>query len=137
MGIPDLPRLDGALISHDHYDHCDLAAFATYRDRSLPLFVAERVVDPARRHGFHNVTALKPWEEAGAGGVIVTATPAKHGVYEVTFVLRSGPEAVYFAGDTMLIPNSARFPRGWATSPWPCCPSTAFTSAPRTTCTSS
>lgn len=75
VGIPDLPRLDGALISHDHYDHCDLAAFATYRDRSLPLFVAERVVDPARRHGFHNVTALKPWEEAGAGGVIVTATP--------------------------------------------------------------
>jgi L-ascorbate metabolism protein UlaG (beta-lactamase superfamily) len=70
-----------------------------------------RVVDPARRHGFHNVTALKPWEEAGAGGVIVTATPAKHGVYEVTFVLRSGPEAVYFAGDTMLIPELGEIPQ--------------------------
>jgi L-ascorbate metabolism protein UlaG (beta-lactamase superfamily) len=111
VGIPDLPRLDGVLISHDHYDHCDLAAFATYRDRSVPLFVAETVVDPARRHGFHNVTALKPWEEAGAGGVTVTATPAKHGVYEVTFVLRSGPEAVYFAGDTMLIPELGEIPQ--------------------------
>ena len=111
VGIADLPRLDGVLISHDHYDHCDLAAFATYRDRSVPLFVAETVVDPARRHGFHNVTALKPWEEAGAGGVTVTATPAKHGVYEVTFVLRSGPEAVYFAGDTMLIPELGEIPQ--------------------------
>jgi L-ascorbate metabolism protein UlaG (beta-lactamase superfamily) len=60
LGIPDLPRLDGVLISHDHYDHCDLAAFAAYRDRSVALFVAETVVDAARRHGFHNVTALKP-----------------------------------------------------------------------------
>ena len=33
--------------------------------------------------------------------------PAKHGVYEITFVLRAGSEAVYFAGDTMLIPELA------------------------------
>jgi len=110
MGISDLPRLDGVLISHDHYDHCDLAAFAAYRDRSVPLLVAETVVDAARRNGFHNVTALKPWEEAEAGGVTITATPAKHGVYEVIFVLRSGPQAVYFAGDTMLIPRARRDP---------------------------
>ncbi len=110
VGITDLPRLDGVLISHEHYDHCDLEAFAAYRDRSVPLFVAETVVDAARRHGFRNLTALKPWEEAEAGGTI-TATPAKHGVYEVTFVLRSGPQAVYFAGDTMLIPELSEIPR--------------------------
>src|SRR6202046_4103436 len=45
------------------------------------------------------------------GGVTITATPAKHGVYEVTFVLRSGPEAVYFAGDTMLIPELGKIPQ--------------------------
>ncbi|MEV6113907.1 hypothetical protein AB0L59_15665 [Streptomyces sp. NPDC052109] len=28
-----------------------------------------------------------------------------HGAYEVTFVPRAGCEAVYFAGDTMLIPE--------------------------------
>lgn len=48
VGIPDLPRLDGVLISHAHYDHCDLAAFAAYRDRSVPLFVAETVTGAAR-----------------------------------------------------------------------------------------
>ncbi len=100
VGIPDLPRLDAVLISHDHYDHCDLEAFVAYRDQSVPLFVAGTVVEVARKPGFTNVTALKPWEEAAAGGVTITATPAKRGVYEVTFVLRSGPQAVYFADDT-------------------------------------
>jgi L-ascorbate metabolism protein UlaG (beta-lactamase superfamily) len=54
---------------------------------------------------------LAPWQEVEAGGVTITATPAKHGVYEVTFVLRSGPEAVYFAGDTMLIPELGEIPQ--------------------------
>ena len=111
LGIGDLPRLDGVLISHEHYDHCDLDAFAAYRDRSVPLFVAETVVPLARAHGFTDVTALRPWEQAEVGGVTITATPGKHGVYEVTFVLRAGSDAVYFAGDTMLIPELAEIPK--------------------------
>ena len=111
IDIPDLPRLDGVLISHEHYDHCDLDAFAAYRDLAVPLFVAETVVGPARAHGFTNVTALAPWEEAEVGPVTITAAPAQHGVYEVTFVLRAGSDAVYFAGDTMLIPELAEIPK--------------------------
>jgi len=111
LSVADLPRLDGVLISHEHYDHCDLEAFAAYRDHSVPLFVAETVVGAARKHGFTNVTALAPWEQAELGGVTITATPAKHGVYEVTFVLRAGSDAVYFAGDTMLIPELFEIPK--------------------------
>src|ERR1700678_2215255 len=111
VGIADLPRLDGVLITHEHYDHCDLEAFAAYRDQSVPLFVAETVVDVARKHGFTDVTGLAPWQAAEVGGAPITPTPPKHGVYEVTFVLRSGPEAVYFAGDTMLIPELAEIPQ--------------------------
>lgn len=111
LGVPDLPRLDGVLISHAHYDHCDLDAFAAYRDHDVPLFVAGTVVESARRHGFTDVNGLAPWQEAEIGGVTVTATPAEHGVPEVTFVLRSGSEAVYFAGDTLLIPELAEIPQ--------------------------
>ena len=111
LGIADLPRLDGVLISHEHYDHCDLEAFAAYRDQSVPLFTAETVAEVARKHGFGNVTALAPWQEAEVGGVTITAAPAKHGVYEVTFVLRAGSDAVYFAGDTMLIPELSDIPQ--------------------------
>jgi L-ascorbate metabolism protein UlaG (beta-lactamase superfamily) len=98
------------LISHAHYDHCDLAAFTAYRDHSVPLFVAETVTSAARRHGFTNVTALRPWQDVRIGGVNITATTAKPGVYEITFVLRSRPDAVYFAGDTMLIPELSQIP---------------------------
>ncbi|MFG2526132.1 MBL fold metallo-hydrolase [Streptomyces sp. NPDC048527] len=85
IGIPDLPRLDCVLISHEHYDHCDLDAFVAYLDRgeTVPLLVAATVVDAAR----------------------------KHGVYEATFVLRAISDAVYFAGDTMLIPELAEIPK--------------------------
>jgi L-ascorbate metabolism protein UlaG (beta-lactamase superfamily) len=98
------------LISHAHYDHCDLAAFTAYRDREVPLFVAETVTGGARTHGFSKLTALAPWQGVETGGVTITATPARHGVYEVTFVLRSGSDAVYFAGDTMLIPELGQIP---------------------------
>jgi L-ascorbate metabolism protein UlaG (beta-lactamase superfamily) len=111
VGIADLPRLDAVLISHEHYDHCDLETFATYRDQSVPLFVAGTVTETASKHGFTNITALATWEQVTVGRVTITATPAKHGVYEVTFVLRSGTDAVYFAGDTMLIPELSQIPQ--------------------------
>lgn len=108
--IADLPPLDGVLISHAHYDHCDLKHFAAYRDHKVPLVVASTVVDEATKHGFENVAALDPWEHVDIGDVTITATPAKHAVHEVTFVLRSGSDAVYFAGDTMLIPELSEIP---------------------------
>jgi L-ascorbate metabolism protein UlaG (beta-lactamase superfamily) len=110
MSVADLPDLDGVLISHHHYDHCDLAAFAAYRDHDVPMFVAGPVAPRARRAGFTNVTPLAPWESATAGGVTITATPAKHAVYEVTFVLADGDRTVFFGGDTMLIPELRELP---------------------------
>ncbi|MGH1553206.1 MBL fold metallo-hydrolase [Streptomyces sp. L7] len=137
IGIPDLPRLDGVLISHEHYDHCDLDAFAAYRDRAVPLFVAGTVVEAARKHGFTNVAALAPWQEAEVGGVTITAAPAKHGVYEVTFVLRAGSDRRCTSPETPCSsPNWPRSPSGWGTSPSPCCPPTACTSGRPTTCRS-
>jgi L-ascorbate metabolism protein UlaG (beta-lactamase superfamily) len=37
VGIPDLPHLDGVLISHAHHDHSDLDAFAAFRDKGVPM----------------------------------------------------------------------------------------------------
>lgn len=111
LSIAELPPLDGVLISHDHYDHCDLETFTAYRDHSVPLLVAETVVEHAKRTGFANVTGMRPWDSGEIGGVTITAVPAKHGVHEITFVLRAGAEAVYFAGDTLLIPELREIPQ--------------------------
>ena len=110
IDIADLPTLDAVLISHAHYDHCDLKAFAAYRNRDVPIFAATTVIDAAHANGFSNVTGLDPWEAVDIGAATITATPAKHGVHEITFVLQAGSESVYFAGDTLYIPELDQIP---------------------------
>jgi L-ascorbate metabolism protein UlaG (beta-lactamase superfamily) len=110
VSLPDLPRLDAVLITHEHYDHCDLDTFAAYPDRDVRLVVPHSVGQMALDHGFRNVTVLEPWESTDIGDVTVTAAPGKHGVYEITFIVRGGSETVYFAGDTMVIPELSELP---------------------------
>lgn len=109
--VAELPPLDAVLITHAHYDHCDLKAFSAFRDRRVPLLVAAPVAAKASKYGFEKVTVLEPWQSADIGGVRVTAIPAKHAVFEVTFMLQGGGHTVYFAGDTMLIPELRQLPQ--------------------------
>ncbi len=108
--VADLPVLDAVLISHHHCDHCDLAAFAAYRDKNVPLIVAGPVAARARAAGFTSIRVLDPWQATAVKDLTVTAAPAKHAVYEITFVISGGGRSVYFAGDTMLIPELRTLP---------------------------
>jgi L-ascorbate metabolism protein UlaG (beta-lactamase superfamily) len=70
------------VISHEHYDHCDLDDFSRYPGNDVALVVAGPVGGLARKAGFSNVRALEPWQSARAGDLTVSAVPGKHGVYE-------------------------------------------------------
>jgi L-ascorbate metabolism protein UlaG (beta-lactamase superfamily) len=112
---PDgLPELAGVLVSHGHYDHFDLAALAAYPDRSVPFVVKRGLAAQVRQAGFTEVTEVDPWEQASVGGLRVTATPARHSVPEVSFVIEGAGRAVFFGGDTLRITEldevAARFP---------------------------
>lgn len=99
----DLPPLAGVVISHEHYDHCDLDALAEYPDRAVPFAVVPGLAARVRAAGFVNVVELAPWESTHLGPVEVIAAPASHGVPEMTFVLRADGTSVFFGADTRRI----------------------------------
>lgn len=97
VSIDSLPPLDAVLLSHDHYDHCDLPTLRRLarehpRARLLAPLGFESL---ARRAGFgpERTRLFDWWESAalpasdggrpegdrmGASGLVVTATPARH-----------------------------------------------------------
>lgn len=107
LGIPlsGLPRLDGVLVSHAHYDHYDMNAFQAYYDKAVPLVVKRGSAKQARTAGFTRVSELDPWETIKLGPVKITAAPAKHSVPENTYLLEAGGFTVFFGADTLLIPE--------------------------------
>ncbi|MFG1610253.1 MBL fold metallo-hydrolase [Actinoplanes sp. NPDC049265] len=107
---PDqLPPLDAIVISHEHYDHCDLDALLDLRD--VPVIGPGTVAAIAREKGWKDVRELEAWDATQVGDVTVTAAPGKHGVHEVTFVLQGGGRTVFFGGDSLLVPEMAELPQ--------------------------
>jgi len=110
-----LPELAGVLVSHGHYDHFDMTAFAAYPHRSVPFVVKRGLAARVRAAGFANVTEVDPWEQVSLGGLRVTAAPAKHSVPEVSFVVEGQGQTVFFGGDTLRIAQldevARRYPR--------------------------
>lgn len=106
-----LPRLDLIAISHNHYDHIDVAALRAYRWREetpvvCPLGVG-RLLD---RCGYRNVTELDWWSSWKLDEVEVTCLPAVHfsgrGLFDrnrtlwASFAFASDARKVWFGGDT-------------------------------------
>jgi len=114
----DLPRIDLVLVSHNHYDHMDVATLRRLWQRDRPLIVTSLGNDALlRSHGIEAVA--RDW------GGTVRAGPAEVVVERVHhwstrwdtdrnralwsgFTVRLPGGAVFFAGDT-----------GWGDGSWP------------------
>jgi L-ascorbate metabolism protein UlaG (beta-lactamase superfamily) len=132
-----LPKLAGVLVSHGHYDHFDLAAFAAYPDHQVPLVVKRGLATQARTAGFTNVAEVDPWEQVTLGALRVTAAPARHSVPEACFVVEGAGQTVFFGGDTLRIAELDQVAQRYPRSTWPCCRSTAWRSGRPSTARSS
>ena len=119
VALDALPPIDAIVISHDHYDHLDLAAvrrLAAVRSETTwfaPLGVGDRL----RAAGARQVHELAWWEEGRVGPLSLVCTPAQHssgrGISDRNRSLWCGwvmattdrtRRAVYFAGDTAYCP---------------------------------
>ena len=117
LALEALPPIDGILISHDHYDHCDLPSLRSLARRPLasqtltavtPLNYAS-LLRPYRDAG--KQVELDWWESwNGPGDSVVQLVPARHwcrrriwGTNERLwggYYLRAGGRSIYFAGDS-------------------------------------
>jgi L-ascorbate metabolism protein UlaG (beta-lactamase superfamily) len=107
----DLPPISIVLLSHNHYDHCDLRTLGLLAERFDPL-----VVTPlgngalVRSSGIRRVEELDWWQEAKTSALPITLTPAQHFSARSPFdrnralwggfTLVAGGAHIYFAGDT-------------------------------------
>jgi L-ascorbate metabolism protein UlaG (beta-lactamase superfamily) len=107
----DLPSISTVLLSHNHYDHCDLPTLRRLARRFDPI-----VVTPlgngrlARSAGIRRVEELDWWQQATTGALPITLTPAQHFSARTPFdrnralwggfVIVAGGRRIYFAGDT-------------------------------------
>jgi L-ascorbate metabolism protein UlaG (beta-lactamase superfamily) len=111
----DLPPIAMVLLSHNHYDHCDLRTLAMLAKRFDPIVVTPvgngRV---ARSAGMRRVEELDWWQSATTSSMPVTLTPAHHfsarGPFDKNralwggFLITIGRVRIYFAGDTAYAP---------------------------------
>jgi L-ascorbate metabolism protein UlaG (beta-lactamase superfamily) len=115
----DLPRIDIVLLSHNHYDHLDLATLRRLADRAQSQFIVPAGV--ARSLRSRNIGPLHEldWGESlPLARTIIHSVPALHfsarGIFDRNrtlwcgYVIEAAGRVVYFAGDTAFGGHFAR-----------------------------
>jgi L-ascorbate metabolism protein UlaG (beta-lactamase superfamily) len=115
IAFDDLPPISTILLSHNHYDHCDLPTLRKLAS-SDPI-----VVTPAgngrlvRSAGLRRIEELDWWQDARTPVVPMTLTPAHHFSARTPFdrnralwggfLLVAGGKRIFFAGDSAYAPH--------------------------------
>jgi len=109
--LDDLPRIDVVLLSHNHYDHCDLPTLRILAERFQPLVIApSRNKELLEKAELTRIEQLGWWQSSRKSPFPVTATPAQHFSARTpldrnqalwgSFVFELARKRLYFAGDT-------------------------------------
>jgi L-ascorbate metabolism protein UlaG (beta-lactamase superfamily) len=111
VAFADLPPVSVVVLSHNHYDHCDLSTLRALDRRFGPLFLVPlnngRLL---RSAGLARVEELDWWQEAKGAPMGIAMAPAQHfssrGAFDRnralwgSYVVAAGGRRIYFAGDT-------------------------------------
>lgn len=111
LAAAELPSLAAVLVSHAHGDHCDLVSLAG-AGRSGVMVVGDPTVSRAAAvAGMESFISPAWWDAVEVGNTRITAVPGRHGVPETSFVLSRDGTHVYFAGDSLYIPELDAIPQ--------------------------
>jgi L-ascorbate metabolism protein UlaG (beta-lactamase superfamily) len=109
--LDELPPISLVLLSHNHYDHCDLGSLGLLERRFHP----EAVTPPGngrllRAAGFGKIEELDWWETSSAASLTITVTPAQHFSARTPFdrnralwggfLMEVAGRRIYFGGDS-------------------------------------
>jgi L-ascorbate metabolism protein UlaG (beta-lactamase superfamily) len=115
VAFEDLPHVSTVLLSHNHYDHCDLATLRAIAKRFDPVVVTPLGNgDLVRSAGIRRVEELGWWQQATTGALPILLTPAQHFSARTPFdrnralwggfIVTVDGVRIYFAGDTAYAP---------------------------------
>ena len=110
VALADLPPIDAVVISHDHYDHLDMATVKALKSAhfAVPLGVGAHLA----RWGIaaDHISELDWGESAQVNGLTLTATPARHysgrnplhgdETLWASWVIQGPQHRAFFTGDT-------------------------------------
>jgi L-ascorbate metabolism protein UlaG (beta-lactamase superfamily) len=112
VDFDSVPKVDLVLLSHDHYDHCDMPTLRRLAKRDDPVVAAplghRGLLEAA---GFGRIVEFDWWESvACVPGAEVTLVPARHWCRRMPFgtnkrlwggfMVRAGGKRLYFTGDS-------------------------------------
>jgi L-ascorbate metabolism protein UlaG (beta-lactamase superfamily) len=80
LTVGQLPRIDAITISHDHFDHLDMATVKALARRGTHFFVGLGVGAHLERWNVRaaQIHEMDWWESAPHAGLVIHCTPARH-----------------------------------------------------------
>jgi L-ascorbate metabolism protein UlaG (beta-lactamase superfamily) len=109
--LEDLPPISLVLVSHNHYDHCDLRTLRALDRRFHPRLVAPIGNGQLLRSaGIRQLEEIDWWQSASAAPLPIALTPAQHfsarSMFDRNralwggFLIEAGGRRILFAGDS-------------------------------------
>ena len=110
--IDQLPQLDAILLTHDHYDHLDLASIKKLKSKVSTWFVALGVARHLEAWGVpsNKITEFDWWDDIEFEGISITFTPSRHfsgrGLTDRAksfwggWVFKTPTHSIYWTGDS-------------------------------------